>query len=109
MCVNIVSYMHVPLCSVVVADANAFCLTCMNRCARAQVLEVAQPNSGRDAFSSLLKKQRLVKEFKGVADVGTKPNPDAGDYYTVTDFFVGATINVYGRQFFIYAVDEYVN
>jgi hypothetical protein len=28
-----------------------------------QVLEVAQPNSGRDAFSSLLKKQRLVKEF----------------------------------------------
>jgi hypothetical protein len=77
-------------------------------CPRAQVLEVAQPNSGRDAFSSLLKKQRLVKEFKGVADVGTKPNPDAGDYYTVTDFFVGATINVYGRQFFIYAVDEYV-
>ncbi len=71
-----------------------------------EVLEVAAPNSGRDAFSSMLKKQRLPKNFQGVAADGPTPLADS-DYYTITDFFVGATINVFGRELFIYAVDEY--
>ena len=29
-----------------------------------------------------------------MADVGTKPNPDTGDFYTVTDFFVGMLVRV---------------
>ena len=41
-----------------------------------------------------------------VGDAGAPESSDA-DFYAAADFMVGATVNVYGRQFFIYAVDEF--
>lgn len=65
-----------------------------------EVLEVSTPNSGRDPFPALLKKQRLPRVLH--------PDPENDeDYYKVLDFRVGSTIDVYGRKFFVYACDEF--
>jgi len=72
-----------------------------------EVMEVSSSMSGRDPFPALLKKQRLPKRDVGiVGDAGAPESSDA-DFYAAADFMVGATVNVYGRAFFIYAVDEF--
>eukprot|EP00455_Lapot_gusevi_P014176 TRINITY_DN1701_c0_g3_i4.p1 TRINITY_DN1701_c0_g3~~TRINITY_DN1701_c0_g3_i4.p1 ORF type:complete len:543 (+),score=175.15 TRINITY_DN1701_c0_g3_i4:61-1689(+) len=73
-----------------------------------EVLEVTQANNGRDPFPALLKKQRLPKNFRGgVVNTSTRHVENDEDFYNELDFRVGSTINVYGRQFFIYSCDEF--
>jgi len=62
-----------------------------------EVLEVKEPNSGRDPFPALLKRMKLPKLFlmKGVALVG---GDLGGEHYKATDLVVGGVITVFGRQ-----------
>ena len=52
-----------------------------------EIRESPKPNSGRDAFPILLKKQTLPK--------------DDGECYTWKDLYVGAVIQVLGRPFLL--------
>jgi hypothetical protein len=75
-----------------------------------EVLEVRQPNSGRDPFSSLLKRQKLPKVFHEVApdvsQIGWKAGQNV-QYYTEEDFRVGGTVQVYGRKLVICGCDVF--
>lgn len=75
-----------------------------------EVLEIQQPNSGRDPFPSLLKRQRLPKNFTenspDVSRIGLQTDTHIR-YYTDADFRVGGTVEVYGRQLFICGADAF--
>lgn len=75
-----------------------------------EVQEVAIPNSGRDPFPSLLKRQKLPKNFHEVGmDLSRIGQGDDGKviYYSPTDFRVGGYIQVYGRNLFICGADAF--
>lgn len=64
---------------------------------KVEVLENPSPNSGRDPFPKLLKKQRLLKNWNTDDANGRADESDDSLYYTWKDFTVGASINVYNR------------
>jgi len=70
-----------------------------------EVLEVKQPNSGRDNFPKLLKRMKLPKHAShgGVTSGGEQA--DAG-YYTASDFQIGGIISVFGRQLVLNDCDD---
>ena len=74
-----------------------------------EVQEVAIPNSGRDPFPSLLKRQKLPKNFQGMdlSRIGQQGDDGKVLYYSATDFRVGGWIQVYGRNLFICGADEF--
>jgi hypothetical protein len=75
-----------------------------------EVQEVAIPNSGRDPFPSLLKRQKLPKNFHEVGmDLSRIGQGDDGKviYYSAADFRIGGWIQVYGRNLFICGADEF--
>lgn len=75
-----------------------------------ECLEVRQPNSGRDPFSSLLKRQKLPKVFHEVAPDVSRIGWSADNrvqYYTEEDFRVGGTVQVYGRKLVICGCDTF--
>jgi len=75
-----------------------------------EVLDVMCPNSGREPFPTFLKRSKLPKDHNT-----TRPNisrigwtsDDSVQYVTETDFRIGATINVYGRELFICGCDTF--
>ena len=73
-----------------------------------EVLEIHAPNSGRDKWPALLKRQPLSRSVLITDDRTRGIEDDNGyeDYYTEDDFVVGATINVLGRQVLLYDADE---
>lgn len=75
-----------------------------------EVLEVRQANSGRDPFSSLLKRQKLPKVFQetapNVSQIGWKTEQSV-QYYTESDFRIGGTCQVYGRELIICGCDVF--
>eukprot|EP00397_Hematodinium_sp_SG-2012_P011612 GEMP01011756.1.p1 GENE.GEMP01011756.1~~GEMP01011756.1.p1 ORF type:complete len:656 (+),score=133.88 GEMP01011756.1:47-1969(+) len=67
--------------------------------------EVYQKNSGRQIFPVYYKRSLLAKCPKLTCAPGFLiPEPA---YYALTDFAIGNTVVVYGRQFFLYACDEF--
>lgn len=75
-----------------------------------EVQEVGVPNSGRDPFPSLLKRQKLPKNFHEVGmDLSRIGCADDGkvQYYDVEDFRVGSYVQVYGRNLFICGADKF--
>lgn len=76
-----------------------------------EVLEVHEPNSGRQKFGPLLKRQALSKSVLITDDRsrGIEDDNGDGDYYTVEDFEIGRTINVLGRPVMLYDADKYVH
>jgi len=73
-------------------------------------LEVRQPNSGRDPFSAMLKRQKLPKVFAEVAPDVSRIGCAAGEnvqYYTEEDFRIGGTVQVYGRKLDICGCDVF--
>uniref|UniRef100_A0A7S3GFT2 Uncharacterized protein n=1 Tax=Palpitomonas bilix TaxID=652834 RepID=A0A7S3GFT2_9EUKA len=64
-----------------------------------EILEVNEPNSGRDPFPSFLKRQRLPKAKSELYET-----PES-QYYTAIDFRVGDTLTVFGRNFYIFDAD----
>jgi len=75
-----------------------------------EIQEVAIPNAGRDPFPSLLKRQKLPKNFHEVGmDLSRIGVGDDGKvlYYSPTDFRVGGWIQVYGRNLFLCGADAF--
>lgn len=64
-----------------------------------EVLEVKAPNDGRDSFPRMLKRQRVPRSFEHLTDLYS-------DHLTAADLRVGTTIQVLGREFFLYACDD---
>ena len=64
-----------------------------------EVLEVKQPNAGREGFPRMLRRQRVPKSFEHLSDLH-------GSHYIVTDLKVGNTIKVFGREMFLYGCDD---
>jgi len=75
-----------------------------------EVLEVKVPNSGRDAFPCLLKRQKLPKNFKdnvpSIPRIGLMDDQKI-DFYHENDFRVGGVVDVYGRKLFICGCDKF--
>ena len=69
-----------------------------------EVLEVAEPNCGRDPFPVFLKRQPLPDE-KLSADPTAPTGPKS--YVTHLDLRLGGTVNVYGRAFLIHDADAF--
>jgi rhodanese-related sulfurtransferase len=59
-----------------------------------EVRQILPSNSGRDPVSWFLKKSLLKK-------------PGSGSFYTAEDLYLGQTVDVYGREFFIYDADPF--
>lgn len=75
-----------------------------------EVLEVHQPNSGRDKFPALLKRQRLPKRMESIGDDRERSCEDddvSADYYNEDDLAVGSNLNVLGRDILLYDADSY--
>lgn len=75
-----------------------------------EVNEVAVPNSGRDPFPSLLKRQKLPKNFHQIGmDISRIGQADDGKvlYYSPVDFRVGGYLQVYGRNLFLCGADDF--
>ncbi|KAJ3086410.1 EF-hand domain-containing protein 1 [Quaeritorhiza haematococci] len=66
-----------------------------------EVREVQTPNNGRDPFPILLRRQRLPKSFRELADLNDNSS------YTWKDLRIGTVINVLGRKFLIRDCDQY--
>jgi hypothetical protein len=73
-----------------------------------EVIEIVEPNSGRDKWPALLKRQRLAKSTLITDDRSRGIEDDNGDddYYTENDLAVGETINVLGRAVLLYDADK---
>jgi hypothetical protein len=75
-----------------------------------EVMEINQPNSGRDAFPAMLNRQKLPKNFAEVSPdvsrIGWQGDQKV-QYYTEEDFKIGETIQVYGRNLLISGCDEF--
>jgi hypothetical protein len=76
-----------------------------------EVQEIQQPNSGRDPFPSLLKRQKLPKDFKQIGSdinrIGTRGEESHVQYYGEEDFRVGCNVQVYGRTLLICGADDF--
>jgi hypothetical protein len=67
-----------------------------------EIREEIPINSGRDAVSHFLKRQRLTKHG---GNLGPGERPE--DFYTDQDLVIGGHVNVYGRPFIILNCDEF--
>ncbi|OHS96723.1 EF-hand domain-containing family member C2 [Tritrichomonas foetus] len=59
-----------------------------------EIVQVLPVNSGRDPVSRFLMKTKIQK-------------PGQADFYGAADLYIGQTIDVFGRKFFIYDADEF--
>ena len=59
-----------------------------------EIRQVLPPNSGRDPVSKFLQKTLLKR-------------PDCNAYYTAKDLYIGQTLDVFGRLFFLYDADKF--
>ncbi|KAK3248003.1 hypothetical protein CYMTET_42513 [Cymbomonas tetramitiformis] len=69
-----------------------------------EILEVNEPNSGRDPFPVMLKRGPLPNKPVEVDALGPTKSYT---HFTAVDFKVGQTINVYGREMFIHDCDDF--
>lgn len=70
-----------------------------------EILEVNEPNSGRDPFPLLLRRSLLPKQDASRLDVTIRTTRDR--CYGPEDMRVGATIVVHGRPFLLYDCDDF--
>lgn len=68
-----------------------------------EVIEIKVPNSGKDPFPKLIKRQKMAKSFK----VEIHPLLKQGDYYTYADIKEGEEINLLGKSFLILGCDPF--
>ena len=59
-----------------------------------EIRQILPVNSGRDPVSRLLMRTLL-------------PKPGTNTHYTDADLFIGQTVDVFGRQFFLYDADQF--
>lgn len=72
-----------------------------------EVLEVHEPNCGRQKFGPLLKRQPLPRNILLTDDRNRGIEDDNGDddYYSYEDFEVGKSLNILGRDILLYDAD----
>ncbi|XP_062267538.1 EF-hand domain-containing protein 1 [Platichthys flesus] len=75
-----------------------------------EIREVHEPNSGRDPFPVVMRRQRLPKKLK------PRPFPscvlevskhEVDEYFSPTDFQLGHTVKLRGRPFVLYDCDDF--
>ncbi|XP_035535187.1 EF-hand domain-containing protein 1 [Morone saxatilis] len=75
-----------------------------------EIREVHEPNSGRDPFPVLMRRQKLPKKIKPgsfpscVLEVSAE---EVDEYYSPKDFQVGQTMTLLGRRFLLYDCDRF--
>lgn len=73
--------------------------------------EVACSNNGRDPFPLLLRRARLLKNWQqhltDEQDRGVEEPTRAENYYGEADLYVGAVLNVFGREMCLVDADKY--
>ncbi|XP_044025845.1 EF-hand domain-containing protein 1 [Siniperca chuatsi] len=75
-----------------------------------EIREVHEPNSGRDPFPVLMRRQKLPKKIKPetfpscVLEVSTE---EVDEYYSPKDFQVGQMMKLLGRRFLLYDCDGF--
>eukprot|EP00039_Didymoeca_costata_P014114 m.224231 g.224231 ORF g.224231 m.224231 type:complete len:552 (+) comp15948_c0_seq8:136-1791(+) len=77
-----------------------------------EIREVHPPNDGRDPFPILLNRQCVPRNFKNVpidfpSIVFETTENDNPDLINPADFEIGKTINILGRDFLLYDLDEF--
>ncbi|XP_063352170.1 EF-hand domain-containing protein 1 [Pelmatolapia mariae] len=76
----------------------------------AEIAEVHQPNSGRDPFPILMRRQRLPKKIKSEnfpSAVMEVSKEEVDEYYSPKDFQVGQRMKLLGRNFLLYDCDGF--
>lgn len=71
-----------------------------------EILQVNEPNSGRDPFPLLLKRGKLPRKAPSLIASGPTGKV-AGDFVKAEELKLGSTLNVYNRNFLIYDCDEF--
>ncbi|XP_066554744.1 EF-hand domain-containing protein 1 isoform X1 [Amia ocellicauda] len=81
-----------------------------------EIREVHQPNSGRDPFPVLLRRQRVPKHTHAPASEETNSFPtcvleisdqEVREYLSPRDFKIGETITIMGHRFLLYNCDKF--
>eukprot|EP01138_Halocafeteria_seosinensis_P016387 gb/GECG01016718.1/.p1 GENE.gb/GECG01016718.1/~~gb/GECG01016718.1/.p1 ORF type:complete len:823 (+),score=122.84 gb/GECG01016718.1/:1-2469(+) len=74
-----------------------------------EVLEVHEPNDGKDRFPALYRKGPLPKKTMVVDSRARDIEDDCGedDYYHWTDLQVGKTVNILGRNILLFDADKF--
>jgi hypothetical protein len=76
-----------------------------------EIKEILKANSGRDPFPLLLRRSRLLKNWRlhlmDEQDRGVEEPTCRESYYNEEDLFVGASINVFGREMKLVDADSY--
>ncbi|XP_041661962.1 EF-hand domain-containing protein 1 [Cheilinus undulatus] len=77
-----------------------------------EIREIHKPNSGRDPFPVLMRRQKLPKKIKPESEVFPScvlevSKEEVDEYYSPKDFLVGQTIKLLGRRFHLYDCDGF--
>lgn len=77
-----------------------------------EVREVHKPNDGRDPFPILIKRQKVPKDRYNVKSTYSSiylelTDNEIKDYFRPHDFGMGQSVNIYGRNFVIYDMDNF--
>lgn len=77
-----------------------------------EVREVHKPNDGRDPFPILIKRQKVPKDRYNVKSNFSAiylelSDNEVAQYYRPPDFGMGKSVNIYGRNFTIYDMDNF--
>ncbi|KAM9840501.1 EF-hand domain-containing protein 1 [Aulostomus maculatus] len=77
-----------------------------------EIREVHEPNSGRDLFPVLMRRQKLPKKIKNKAEsfpscVLEVSSEEVQEFYSPKDFQLGQVVTLLGRRFLLYDCDGF--